>query len=200
METNLLNIVNNLEELKARMPHPGMHVLLVAKAVIGDNLGGFYRWDPDASGAEDTVYMNTIPSNNSTTGRWIRVFQKAQAYPHGVLVRNGAVKSFWVAGISDANGDVTVNLTEDGTATGKEIFQEVWSTQCEATVNMVSANDAVVVTRKSLSANRKVLVYRLARGKQTTLGLSLGQILGVGISGLQAASSGIPCQIRVDGI
>lgn len=192
---------DNVTELKNLGIAPSKIAFMVAKAVMGDNLGGFYRWDPDASGMEDTTYLNTIPSNLSETGRWIRVFQKAQMLGgNAVMVRNGSLKTVYTPGVTNSSGEVVVYLTDTGLSTGNAIYTEVWSSQCEATANLSSANDALVITRKTLSNDLKTLTYVLARGNNQTLGGTLLAILGTVITGLRAAPSGVVCSVRVDGI
>lgn len=175
-------------------------IFLVGKDTMGDGLGGFYRWDASATGSLDAQYLNIVPSNKSSSGRWVRIFQRARNLSHGVLVNNGGVKSFYAPSTVDANSQSLINLTEENTANGTAIFSEVWSTNGESIVNVTDPNDVVIGVRKTLSANKKQLTYYFARGNTTTLGSALLNILGLVIPALRPAAVGTSVIIKVEGI
>lgn len=170
--------------------------LVVGGAAIGDGLGGFYRWTWDATDAEDTRFFNVVASAVSATGRWIRVFQRVRPLAGGYLVSNGGFKQFFVGATLNSSGQVAVNLTMDGTTTGTPIFTEVWTTQGDGSAAGSTANDSVIGTRKSLTADLKVLTYQFVRGSNTTL----SGILGLVIPGLQGAPAGTSVVVQVSGV
>lgn len=192
--------VNLLSDLQNAPVSNGAIMFLIGKTTLGDGLGGFYRWDDSATGALDTVYLNIVPSNLSPTGRWTRVFQRARNLAHGVLVTTGGIRSFYAPAVIDANSQTVINLTEDNTSGGVALFTEVWQTSGESVINVTDPNDVVMGTRKTLSANKKVLTYYFARGNTTTLGATLLSILGLVIPGLRNAAAGTAVIIKVEGM
>lgn len=197
--------VNTIAELKTAPVYANTIMLVVGKAAVGDNLGGFYRWDSTSTAAEDLTFLNTIASTaiQGSTGRWVRIFQRARQYPGGVLVNTGGVKTFYALGLSTAaDGTVTSYLTDDGTATGNALFSTVWTTTGQATSmgTGTNANDIVIGGQKSLSSDNKTLVYQFARGNSTVLGATLSALLGLVIPGLRPPIQGTACTLIVTGL
>ncbi len=196
--------IKDLADLRSAPVSADTTALLICKTTVGDGLGGFYMWDASASGDEDTTYMNTIPSSVSTTGRWVRIFQKVRTYPQpvgvGTLVKNGGVKNLYVSSVINSNSEVTIYLTDNGTATGNALFKEIWSTDAEVTANVASSNDVVIGCRKSVSADLKTITFAFSRGNNQTLGATLLSIAGTVIPGLRGAQTGLPVLIRIDGV
>ena len=188
--------VGSMTELKSAPTSADTTVLLLGKSTASDGFSGFYRWDPDSSATEDLTFMNAITSSLSSTGRWVRIFQRARTLPHGVLVYNGGVKSFYpLNAVTDANGEVVLNLTENNTTTGVPLFSAIWSVSMEGVTATASANDVVVGSRKALSSDSRVLTLRFVRGAST-----LVSVLGVALPGLRVAPAGISIGARIDGI
>lgn len=186
--------VMTLADLRNLPIHDGRVVLLLGKASILDNQGGFYRFDGNSTAPEDTTFMNIIISNLSERGRWIRVFQWAQELPHGKLVTNGGMKTFFVIGTSTAAGDVTVSLTRENNATGTPIFTDIWSILTHPMVEAASISGAVMTFRKSLSSDLKTLTYGLFRPNVNAVGQ------GVINNPFVALGAGIKVQFRIEGI
>lgn len=192
-EIPLQQIVNTVADLRLLNPATNQIALMVGKTLVGDGLGGFYRWDSTATGAEDT-YMNFIISTVNSNGRWVRVFQKARAVGGGILVNNGGVKSFYISATTGSTGEVTLNLTMDNTATGTAIFSEIWSIVPNPQTSAATPSDAVQSYRKSLSADLKTTTYGFykANAVTITLGLFLTPVTSIG--------AGTNIQFRIDGI
>lgn len=186
--------VTDLAALKALDPVAHPRAFLVCRTVIGDGLGGLYDFDLTASGAEDTVYMNTIPSSTTGTGRWVRVFQKAKAYPQGVMVTNGGVKTFYVSATTDSNGDATFQLTDDGTSTGNALFTELWMYSAQANSPAVNLAAGVNSFFKSVSANLKTMVF--GQYKENVVTITLGLLLAP----LATVGAGTSVLCKVEGI
>lgn len=187
--------VDLIANLKALPIADGTVVLLVGATSLTDGLGGFYRYSMSSTAAEDTRFWNVVASTVSATGRWIRIFQRVRTVGSGYLVTNGGFKEFFMPTTLDANGRATVYLTDDGTATGNPIFSEVWTTQGDGAAAGSTANDSVIGSKRSLSADLKTLVYQFSRGSSVTVTL-----LGVLVPGLTAAPAGTAVVVRVSGV
>lgn len=186
-------VVATQMELKNTTPAPDTIVFLLGKVTPYDGLGGFYRWNPDLSEVEDTLYMKSFPSNLSGTGRWTRMFQRAQTMGAGTLVNNGGVKTFYVGGVTNASGDTTVNATTDGTATGTAIFTEIWSIVAQAmSVSSTPAN-AVMAYPKALPVDLKTITYGFCRINPAAI------VLG-GTLPPVAVPAGVEVKFSIDGI
>lgn len=192
--------LNLLADLQNAPVTSNQVVLVTGKMAMTDGLGGFYRWDPTSTADADMGFMNVIPSNVSSTGRWLRIFQRARNLAQGVLVTTGGVRTLYALGVTDSNGRFTVNLTEENTTTGTALFTEVWQTAGESTGTASTPNDVVLGSRYSLSSDRKILAYQFSRGGMTTLGSTLLNIAGAIIPGLRSVPAGTPVAVRVDGI
>lgn len=200
-EIPLLQVVKTIDDLRVLNPSLDAMVLLVGKSAVGDGLGGFYRWDAtDITSAEETQFMNTLVSTVAgAAGRWVRVFQRAKAYPAGVMVMNGGVRTLYCPTVTDSSGRATVYPTVDGTATGAALFSEIW--QIAGTVNAQATSvDGVIVGSGNISTDRKTVTYTFAKNKTTTLGQTLAALLGAAIPGLQQAQASVPVYITLVGI
>jgi hypothetical protein len=187
-----INLISDLQT--TRVTHNQV-VLVVGKTTMGDGLGGFYRWDANSTAAVESVFMNVVASSVTTKGRWLRIFQRARSLAQGVLVNNGGVKTLYATGTTDANGRITINLTEENTAAGTALFTDVWLTTGEATNGAATPNDVATGSRVSLSTDKKVLVYQFSRGNSSVVSL-----LGVNVLGMRAVASGTPVAVRIDGV
>lgn len=187
--------LDTLADLAALPTQDGQIVLVLGAAAYGDGLGGFYRFDKSSTAAADAYNNIVLPTTGS--GRWIRVFQRVRKLgsTSNILVSNGSFKMIYAPASTDANGRVTVYLTDDGTATGNAIFTTIMQTAGEGTANVTNPNDTLIGARYSLSADRKTLTYQFARGNSSVL-----SILGVTVLGMRAAASGSPVVVRVDGM
>lgn len=194
--------LDSLSELRAQKVAPGTVVLLAGKSSPGDGYAALYRWDESSTRSDDSsTLMNSIASTRPglTTGRWLRLVQRIGTYPHGSMEFRGPIKTFYAAGVLDANGEVTINLTENDTSTGVAFFTAIWSDIGSARVNAATANDIIVGSCKAVAPDLKTMTYRFARGGSTTLGGTLLSILGLVIPGLRAAPAGTPVTITVTG-
>lgn len=182
-----------LADLKACPVYPGARVFIAGKSSLGDNLGGFYRWDETATGSDD-AYMNLVSSNLTGTGRWRRLFVKSIVYPQGIMVMNGAVKTFYATGATNANGDITLNLTDDNTATGNALFAEIWSNVSRSIATATGPSSAVQSYTKSLSPDLRQTVhgYYKANPVTVTLGLLYTPFASVG--------AGVTAQFEITGV
>ena len=182
-----------LADLKQQPVAIGARALLVGRTSLDDGLGGFYRWDENATGADDLSFMNKLSSDVSPTGRWVRIFQKATSYPQGVLVKNGGVKTFYAGGVTNSNGDCTLNLTDDGTLSGNALFAEVWFNDSKSTVTATGPANAVTSYVKSLSSDLKTTTHGFFRANAVTV------TLGLLYSPFAAVPAGIPVQFQING-
>lgn len=191
---NILLQVDLMSNLKTQAIKHGTKVFLVGKYYVNDGLGGLYMYDSSSNVTQDTVYINSITSNLSSTGRWLRVFQKAKAYPQGILVSNGGVKTLFVSGTTDSNGEITINLTGENTSGGTALFKEVWAVNVNPTTDASSVTNAIQSYRKSLPANLKTCTYGFykANALTITLGLLYNPFTSVG--------AGTIVNFRVEGI
>lgn len=192
--------LETIADLKAAPVAEGQVVLLVGGMSLGDGRGGFYRWSAASTTAEEMTFLNVVLSDRSTSGRWLRIFQRARKLAHGVLVNNGGVRTFYADGVTDANGQATVNLTEENTPGGTALFAEIWSSSGEAKSSGPTANDSIIGSRKVVANDLKTITYQFNRGATTTLASSLTGILGLLVPGLRAAPPGTAVTIRIDGI
>lgn len=192
-------VLDTVAQLKAARVAPGAIVLVTGAATMNDGRGGFYRWSSSATGDDDTRFYRIVTSSRSSSGRWVRIFTSTRELPHGILHMAGGLRIFIAtAGVTDANGEVAVQLTDTGVAGGTPLFSEVWFDSASARpTTTTTANDVVVGSRKSLVGT--LLTYRLARGASTTLGGTLLAILGLIIPGLRAPTTGTPVSIIVYG-
>jgi hypothetical protein len=171
---------------------------LVGKLALGDGLGGFYLFQTSASGTED-AFMNTVISNNTTTGRWVRIFQKAKTYTQGIMVNNGGVKSFYLPGTTDSSGQTVMYLTDDNTSTGNALFTEVWQITPEQNPATAPSNPPIL-GYGVMSNSLKTMTCKFSQNNTTTLGGTLLSIVGSVINGLAPVPSGVTVLIKVDGI
>lgn len=193
--------VDTLEDLRDAPVEDASMVIVIGRMNRNDGMGAFYQWSAAATDPEDTAFFNVIPSRVSSTGRWLRVAQRARARgATDYLILSGGVRTLFAYGATDANGEVTVYLTEDGSATGSPIFGNVWMTVGQATTNAATPNDIVTGARKSLAADLKSVTYRFARGNSQTLGNTLAALLGTVITGFRVPPTGTPVIIRIDGV
>lgn len=109
----------------------------------GDAKGGLYQWSPSSAAAEDLTYYNVVLSNTTSTGRWVRVFQRVRVLPQGRLVYNGDVKTLYVPTTTNASGEATFYLTYDGTPTGTPIFSTILENKSEARIDSTDPKTAV---------------------------------------------------------
>lgn len=196
-EVPLLQIANTIAELKLMIPSPNANVLLIGKTVIGDGKGGFYRWDStDTTSAEDTTFMNVIPSNvQGVSGRWVRTFQKTRTTAGGgVLVSNGGVKTYFFTASTNSSGEITLNITEENTANGTALFTEIWSITPSPQTNATGPADAVQSYRKALAANLKTTTYGFYKANAVTI------ILGLLYNPFASIGAGTNVQFRVEGV
>lgn len=193
-ELNTLISVSTQAELKAVFPAPGMIAYLLSKSTIGDNLGGFYRWDENATGADDTLYMKSFCSSTKPTGRWVRTFQTIALLTHGTLFIEGGKKTFYASLDTVSGGTASLNLTMDNTATGDPIFREILSTRADCLSNAATVADLVLSGRKSLSADLKQVSYLFFKANpiaSITVGNSYSPYVAIG--------PGIKVGFRIEG-
>lgn len=161
-----------------------------------DNNGALYRYNmANTATTDDTKYFNVIKSTQNTTGAWERLNVRMRDYPQGTLETNGARKTFWVRGTTNANGEVTVYATTDNTATGPAIFNQIIFHAVNSQTPAATPNDVVTGCVKTESADRKIIVYRFAKGGSTTVSL-----LGAIVAGLSTPATGTPVMIKIDGM
>lgn len=192
-------LLEDLKDLPIPTDIKNSTVLLVGKMTIGDSLGGLYYWNPTATGEEDTKFLSIIPSNKSATGRWVRFNQTAKQMTQGYYVNTNGMKYLYLPLVTDANGQVTANLTTDGTPTGPALFTEIWQAQPFKNPNATNSV-APIIGDPQVSANLKTLTCTFSRGGSTTLGGTLLSILGLVIPGLVTVGSGISVIVKVEGI
>lgn len=197
--TSRAELVTDLKNVPVPSSPDVKVVFLIGKASLGDNRGGFYRWDPAATGSDDAQFMNVIGSNMTGTGRWVRIFQRAIAYTQGYLVNAGGIKTFWAPGTTDSTGKVTIYITDDNTATGNALFTEVWQINPQRNPASTSTS-APIIGDAVLSSDLKTLTVTFSKSASTTLAGTLLGIAGSVIPGLTAAPSGLAVQIKVEGV
>ncbi len=193
--------VDLLSDLKSLVPSPGDKVYLTGRTTIGDQLGGFYYWDPTSIDPEDTLFMNVIPAFGVVTGRWIRSFQKARQYPQGTtnpgmtMVVNGGVKTLYInTVVSDSNGDATVYLTDTGVASGNALFTEIWFHDVRANSPSSTPSTGVSSYFKSLSTDLKTLVYGQFKPNPVTI------TVGLVYAPVSAAPASTPVLFKIEGL
>lgn len=180
-----------LSDLRDAPVSVGAQAFVSGKSTPSDGLGGLYRWDPAATAAEDTVFLNTVKSNNQATGRWVRLFQRAQQLPHGVLVNTGGVKAFYATGTTAADGTASVSLTMDGTATGEPIFSQIWSNMARARTTSQTAANAVqsFIMAEDLKSTKHGFC------KANALNIVLGSVL----SPVAMVAGGVAVSFKIEG-
>lgn len=174
-------------------------VITLGQASKGDSRGALYYFDPDDNTTpEDTNYYNTVVPTIGN-GRWKKVFTRMLSLPHGTLVMNAGKKEFFATGTTNASGEVTFNLTLDGTSTGTAIFTDIWFNDGKAVVNAATANDVVIGTVKSESADKKQTIHKFTKGKNTLLNLSI-ITTGLTLGGTELPPQGTVIKLKVEGI
>jgi len=180
-----------LADLKQQPVSENTVLFLTGITSLQDGRGGFYMWNPTSTASEDTAYYNTIASDLTPIGRWIRVFQRTRVLPHGILNINGGVKTFYAAATTDGNSQAKINLTMDNTANGESIFSEIWFNDSQATAGTTNAINAV----KSYIVSADL--------KQTTHGFYRSQAINV-VAGILAPvigmGAGTAVRFKVEGL
>ena len=187
-------IVNTLAELQSYDGATDVVLIMVGATSRDDGRGGIYRFDMSSTESEDLVYLRVVKPANMTTGRWKRINSKVEVYPHGTLVINQNVKTFYAQATTDASGEITLNLTKENTAGGTAIFSEVWFNDSRANVTATTISNAIQSYVKNTSANLKTTThgYYKANALTITLGLVYSPFTSVG--------AGVQVQFRVEGI
>lgn len=191
-----------LAELRTMAVRDGRVVVVADKATAFDNTGGFYRWNPSSTSAEDTKYLNVIASSVSGTGRWIRMFQRAvdmTATGGTMLTLAGNYKEYNVSGTTNSSGQIVWNLTDDGTATGNALFTSIKIIQVTVDQDQPNPEDAVATRRISLSTNLKVLTYGFSKPKVNPVTTALA-LAGVSIVPTQSVVTGVPATLIIKGL
>lgn len=183
-------VFNTVTDLKSQGGINNAMVYVLGGSTVGDGRGGVYRWSSSNTEQEDLTYYNVIQVTGLETGRWIRTNQNIFPYPQGTLFRIGSLKIFTASGVTDANGEVTFNLTTENTSGGTAIFNSVFFNSGQATVNAPTPNDIVMGSVKTLSANNKVITFRFSKGALGVLGLAT----------LAVATTNTPVKILIVGI
>lgn len=191
--------INTIADLKLQSPSTDAVVLVMGQTTKADGRGGFYQWDSVDTTTEDTKYYNVVKVTSITTGRWKRVNVRMLELPHGNLVFNGGMKTFYTSGTLDANGRVTINLTYENTAGGTAIFSEIWFNTCQAKPVGATDNDLINGQPETQAANLKTCTYSFGRGNTVTLNLGI-VTAGLNLLGLRSAATGTQVLIKVEGI
>lgn len=190
--------LDTISQLRTAQVSDGQLVLVLGAATYGDGLGGFYRWVAGSSATEDAnPYFNVITSSVAgANGRWIRTFQRVRILGGGnILVTNGGFKTLFCSGVTDANGRIALNLTEDGTATGTPLFATIMMTSGEGIAVQTDPNNVLIGGRYAITSDMRTLTYQFARGNSSTLSL-----LGITVLGMRAAATGTAVAVRIDGM
>jgi len=187
--------VPTVAALKAQAGNTENSVMTLGSLVKGDGGGALYFFDStDTTSIEDTLYWNiVVPSNN--IGRWKKIFVRTLVLPQGVLTMNGGVKTLYVQTMTDASGNATVNLTTNNTATGTPIFTALWWDDSKSAIATTNVNDAIGSTRRSLSADLKVLSHMFYRGNSSTV-----SILGANVLGFRSAPASSAVNFIIVGV
>lgn len=183
--------VNLLADLKTQPVAADTPIFVTGINTLRDGKGGFYIWDAASTTAEDTVYYNTVQSSVTSTGRWVRVFQRTITLPHGILNINGGVKTFYATANTVSGGTAKINLTLDNTTTGPSIFNEIWFNDSQAKTPATTAIEGV----KSYIMSEDL--------KQTTHGFYKSQTINVLTSLLAPVimiGAGQTVRFKVEGI
>lgn len=194
--TNMIQL-DTLAQLKLQPVAQGTLVFCMGVASAFDGMGGFYRWDPTASGNDDTSNYNTVVSNRTAIGRWVRAFQRTRDLPHGKLTYIGSTKIFTASGVTNAQGQCTLLLTMDNTANGAAIFTDIAWNDSQFVGNAATPDDDVrsrVVVQPDLAINAL---------KTTTHGFSKANVVTIVLSLLYrpfgAVGANVPVRFRVEG-
>lgn len=183
-----------MADLVAAPVSPGATAFFAGRAVVGDGLGGLYRWDAASTATVDTRFLNVIQSSTTATGRWVRVFQRARSLPHGILVMNGGVKTFFASGVTAADGSAALNLTMDNTPTGEAIFSDIWSNTSRARTVSATPGNAVQSFLMEESANFKTTKHGFYKANIATIAL------GLLYNPFIMVAAGTQVQFRVEGV
>lgn len=181
-----------IADLKASPVAAGAQAFVSGKTAPSDGLGGLYRWDPTSTAAEDMTFLNAVVSDQSATGRWVRVFQRVQQLPHGILVNTGGMKAFYAKGVTAADGTASIRLTLDNNDSGAPIFQEILSNVATARTTAQSAGDAVQAFRMAEDLKSTKHGFSKANAVTMTLGLLLMPVAMVG--------AGVNVNFKIEGI
>lgn len=192
MVTKTLIVVNSLAELQAQTGAADTVALITGKVTRGDGQGGFYWWDPVSVEAESLSYMLVIAVTGVATGRWKRINAKVQVLPHGILVLNGGVKTFYASGVTDANGQFALNLTMDNMPGGPQIFSEIWFNSAQSAANNETPNSATKSYVKTQTLSQTV--YAFFRSNVVTM------VVALLYSPVLAAPAGVVVFAKVEGV
>lgn len=187
-------VVNNLAQLKALKGAADTIVFMTSRAVMGDSQGGFFWFDEHSTEEENLTYLSIVKPTGQDTGRWKRVFDFVKVLPHGTLVTKQGIKTFYAQGMTNANGEITLNLTLENTANGTAMFSQIWFNDSKSTVAAASPSNAVTSYVKSLSANLKTTTHGYFRANAVTISL------GLLYAPFAAVPANVPIQFQITGI
>ena len=197
MSTTPMIQLDTIAQLKMQPVAAGTVVMSPGIASVFDGMGGMYRWDPTATGSDDTSNYNTVVSSLTGTGRWVRVFQRTRDLPHGKLTYIGSTKIFTANGVTNAQGQCTLRLTMDNTDNGAAIFTEIAWNESQFVGNAATPDDDVrsrVVVQPELAVNGL---------KTTTHGFSKANVVTMVVSLVYrpfgAVGAGVAVRFRVEG-
>ena len=190
-----LDRVDMMTDLKNNPITSGAQVLMVGKTSITDGLGGFYRWDETSTATEDMTNLNVIASNLSSTGRWVRTFQRVQVLPHGILVLNGGFKTFYAASSTASTGKATINLTMDNTTTGTAFCTSIKYNDSVSLLDAANPQDAIQQYIVSTTSDLKQTTHGYYKVNAVTL--ALASLVG-GIIPVANVGAGIPVNFKIE--
>jgi hypothetical protein len=183
-----------IADLRAAPVSDGARAFVPGGNAPSDGLGGIYRWDPSVTAAEDAAFLNIVASNVTSTGRWVREFQRAQQLPHGVLVNIGGVKTFYADGVTIAGGTASLILTMDGKDSGEPIFKKIWHNVARARTTAQTASDAVQSFLMAEANDLKSTKHGFTKANVTTI------VLGGLISPLAMVGANVAVSFKIEGI
>lgn len=166
-------------------------VYLYGSSNTTDYRGGIYMWNAGSTATQDLTYMSVIAVTNINTGRWVKVNQNTVPYAQGTLFRVGMLKIFAATGVTDSNGEFSINLTAENTSNGTALFTSIIANIPGARVNASTANDVVTGSVKVLAGDLKTCSYRFVKGG--TIGI-------LGVASLYAAPASTPVSVLIVGI
>lgn len=181
---------------------PNKMIFLISDTAVTDGRGGFYYYDPNATGV-DTVLMNTIwpnPRKALSTGRWVKVFQRERQFPGGKMEYNGTTRRYTTSALTDASGNITLKLTEDTTSTGIALFKKIDGIIPLPDVAASQLTDAIISFPKKTMADATYLKTPMfGFYKPNAISITLASLPIVGLLPVASVGPGIKVNFLVFG-
>lgn len=98
------------------------------------------------------------------------------------VISGKSVKTIYCAGVTDANGSLTIYLTDNGLITGNAMFTVSPAIEITAVVNAAAGISTTYATYRPISVDLKTLIIDAAKGTTNVLGLTSSAVPAAGVT------------------